>query len=52
MGIKTSIYLSLMKKIKRNLKVKRKHIQRKLLIMLHKAFKNKGEGVARMNGII
>jgi len=41
-----------MKKIKRNLKLKRKHTKRKLLLFLHKAFKNKGEGIARMNGII
>jgi hypothetical protein len=41
-----------MKKIKRHPKVKRKHIRKKLLIMLHKAFRNKGEGIAKMNGII
>jgi hypothetical protein len=41
-----------MKKIKRNSKLKRKHIKRKLLLMLHKAFKDKGEGIAKMNGLI
>jgi hypothetical protein len=41
-----------MRKKKRNLKLKRKHIKRKLLIMLRKAFTNKGEGIAKMNGII
>ena len=39
-----------MKKTKN--KLKRKHIKRKLLLMLHKAFTSKGEGVAKMNGII
>jgi len=42
-----------MKKVKRNLrKIKRKQLKKKLLIMLRKAFTNKGEGIARMNGII
>ena len=41
-----------MKKVKRNLKVKRKHIRKKLLIILHKAFKNKGESIAKSNGLI
>jgi hypothetical protein len=41
-----------MKKTKQNFKLKRKHVKRKLLLMLHKAFKNKGEGIAKMNGII
>jgi len=41
-----------MKKTKRNFKLKRKHAKTKLLLMLHKAFKNKGEGIAKMNGLI
>ena len=36
----------------KKIKLKRKHIKRKLLLMLHKAFQNKGEGIAKMNGII
>jgi len=33
-------------------KLKRKHIKRKLLLAFRKAFTLKGEGIARMNGII
>ena len=41
-----------MKKTKRNSKLKRKHTTKKLLLMLRKVFSNKGEGIAKMNGII
>jgi hypothetical protein len=43
-----------MKKIKRSLrrKIKRKHLRKKLLIMLHKGIKYKGESIAKCNGLI
>jgi len=41
-----------MKKVKRNLKVKRKHIKKKLILSFIKALRRKGEEIAKMNGII
>jgi hypothetical protein len=42
-----------MKKLKRrNSKLKRKHIRKKLILAFVKGMKNKGEGIAKMNGII
>jgi hypothetical protein len=39
-----------MKKTKN--KLKRKHLKKKLVLAFRKAFTSKGEGIARMNGII
>jgi hypothetical protein len=41
-----------MKKTKRDKKIKRKHIKKKLLLMLHKGIRYKGESIAKSNGLI
>jgi len=41
-----------MKKKSHRLKIKRKHFRKKLILAFIKAFHNKGEGIAKMNGII
>jgi len=33
-------------------KLKRKHLKKKLLLAVRKGFINRGEGIAKMNGII
>lgn len=39
-----------MKKMKN--KLKRKHLKKKLILAFRKGFTSRGEGIARMNGII